>query len=1153
MSSSYDFSTEISTFINMINSQFEARTVLQARKSGADFKEAAMSFNLTNDILNATISTTEESHTITIPVPYKKDGIVFIRNNEVERAVCNYYMMETDRIITYLDAIQNIFIGDYSGLVTTVPVKKTIFVQQLAYAVLNNNLSVIVYNLQKAINEVVNKMPLHETAMNSWMMNNRLMIVDPVFDSLMDPTERLNYQVDKNRKFFDRGWTSIGLSDGSLADKNYILMEDIRKCAPFGLRHHNPQRNLYSTLGMKGDETQRVVSRFSHNLAKEGIARKGWNWFTVYMDIPETFEDQITVDIRHAGKAITRERRFQCFGEPMIKEGQKLRVGTPMTRCPDGEVECFKIKADKAWVSKIVKAETVVGGQKREVYNVIVTFQRKLKDGTKITNTHGNKGIIRLKDLGYAIDPVTNKPRKIDVIVSAKTIGKRKNFGQLLEALYNEVEDRKETIKVPEFGTKTVWTKDGPAVTSDVRVREIKRPVIIEDDSVADLDTVKATLVEHGFPEDLTWEVDTYAKPEEGETTRAVCGTVFWGVSKDVEDQLWDYDDTVKTNGRDLRTAGLKFSTVEFKALETIFGKDNAILREVLTYTQGTEVIEESLKMLRSKTGVLPTDVPVKSVYEVKEIDQSGGTMFSKESLEGTVADEFYNPEGMVLQLPVLYQTAVAHKRDDNYEGPVVLFEGQYDKSKYHGIYLTDKIYVPSGAMRRSWRHSTGMYGMSEISVLLNNIIAMSNRYREEPENTYRLTALYRMISVYFSRVAKTVGTKRGEISNYAMSVRYPYSAKAVASLSTTLPPNVIEIHKDMADILKVSSGDIVITERFPCLGFMGIRPQKVHVTSDPMCKYTIRVSGNSLVSQNLDFDGDVIYAASFHSKEAKDALNKEWTNPNPACWQYTDWLNNRKGCPSIKCMSLDDYGISAFPLLTNEKHAEVVGKLTGVKAQTGPVIAMAYNLMRIMENAGVEVTNETEAGVEMFIEKAGQSVFEQKHGGQSLHDIVIDAICSGDVETLVEEGFDSEISRFICDVIASKAAKLGVYDLTSYHVKQIASGGSTIINRIVRTEHKIYFASRSALEGIRLLEHLDAGEVDLPSRIFKLTTSGKYNGRRTFLDNQRDNKLLGNIKDESLREVCSTLFRTIDESMGVVKPTTKKWPKRRESLWHLI
>jgi len=159
----------------------------------------------------------------------------------------------------------------------------------------NGNASVVAYRFQQAVNEIVNKMPLHQTEMNSYVMNNRLVVVDEEFDSLVTPAQRLEYQVNKARRYFARGWTSIGLSDGTLADKNYILKLDLRKLSPFGMKYHNPQRNLYSTLGMVGDELPIIHSQSSKDLLDRGITRKGWNLFTAFVDIPDIFEDQIVV------------------------------------------------------------------------------------------------------------------------------------------------------------------------------------------------------------------------------------------------------------------------------------------------------------------------------------------------------------------------------------------------------------------------------------------------------------------------------------------------------------------------------------------------------------------------------------------------------------------------------------------------------------------------------------------------------------------------------------------------------------------------------------------------------------------------------------------------------------------------------------------
>jgi len=1102
------FNNKVTTLINLIQSQFAARTTYQARKSNVDFKNCTFVPEVKNNTLYFTLVAGEESHIINVPLPYEESGIVFITSNEVKRAVSNYFDVTTNRILDYLDIIQNIFIGDYSNIVTTVPIKKAIFIQQLAHAIINNNISVVVYNLQKAINEVVNTMPLHETMMNSWLMNNRLIIIDPDFNTIVDPAEKLHYQIEKNKKYFEMGWTSIGLSDGSLASKNYILTEDLKRYTPFGMYHHNPQRNLYSTLGMDGDELPRMRTVSTQNLLNKGVTRKGWNWFTAYVDVPGTFEDQIIVDKRHATKFITRSRKIQCFGKVLVKKNQKLKYKVPLSIHPDGKIERYTIRADKSWVEDIHEHTVIVGGCERKLHTIVIKLKRNLKYGTKITNTHGNKGIIRLEDLGYAIDPITRERRKIDVIVSAKTIKKRKNYGQILEALLSDEYER-------------IHPNNND-------------PIVLPDDyKIDDINIVKDSFKTRGFNDDLTWSLDTYVKTPDGSPITAVCGTVFWGVIKDPEDQLWDNDATITINNNDLRTAGLKFSTVEFRALETRFGQNNAIMNEILTYTQGITHVKEMLKILQSKTGVLPKNVHKKSVYDVQEVDQSVGTMFTEEQLKNTVADDSYYNDGFILQLPVLYQTAIGWESSNFHEGGVTLWQGQYDPTKYKAIYLTNEIYVPNGILRRSWKHSSGLYGMSAIATLLNNIIVLSNRYRNDPENAIRLTMLYRSIGNYFTSVATMLGNKTGYISNYAMSVRYPFSVKAVAALNNNLPENTIEIHRDMANILDVANGDVVLVERFPCLGFMGIRVQKVVITDNPIARYVISVSNNSLVSQNLDFDGDVIYVASFHSSEAITLLKKEWENPNEACWKYIDILNKRKGVPRINCIGIDDYAIKTFPQLSCEEHAKIVEKLTGVKSHTGPVIALAYNIMRLTENSGSRFTPEIYAGIEMFIEKTGQSVFEQKHGDKSLHDIVIDAICTTDVETLIQEGFDPKIVVLICDIIKNKAAKLGVHDLKGYHDDRKKSGGSNIVNRIIRAENKIYFASRSVLEATALLEALNSEAVDIPSRLLKTTFSIKHNVP-TFLDKQNNSILLENIRNEHIRNICAKLFSSIDKLMGV-------------------
>jgi len=295
------------------------------------------------------------------------------------------------------------------------------------------------------------------------------------------------------------------------------------------------------------------------------------------------------------------------------------------------------------------------------------------------------------------------------------------------------------------------------------------------------------------------------------------------------------------------------------------------------------------------------------------------------------------------------------------------------------------------------------------------------------------------------------------------------------------LPRNTIEIHDEMAKKLGVKSGDVVIAERFPCLGFVSIRPVYVKVTSDPQCKYVIRSSGNSLCSMNLDFDGDTIFVASFSNPDSIMALRKEMKEPNELCEEAIERINAKK-IPVLKEMSLDNFDVHRFPIPNNEEHADLVRKATGVKSHTGPVIALAYNLMRIVEKNVPYDRMEEHVNLELLLDFLGNTVFKQKHGIKSLQEEATDAICTANVDEMVNLGFDRAPSQLLCDLIRKEAAATGINDLVGYHEFIKSVGGSKIINRIVRMKNKIYFATRSRLGPFKLFEYLQADPVDLPS-----------------------------------------------------------------------
>jgi len=601
--------------------------------------------------------------------------------------------------------------------------------------------------------------------------------------------------------------------------KNYILKADLRDYTAFGVRHHNPIRNLYSTLGMKGPEPAFVVSESARELEDQGIVRGGWNWMTVFLDLPDNFEDQILVDSRHAGKTVSYRRSFTIYGEEAVEEGDNILKGRILGINEDESPVIFDIDCDHAKVLECKDGEVPFDGKAQPVRYVTLEVVYSFKEGFKITNQHGNKGIVRLADLG-TVD-VNGVTVPIDVIVSAKSIQKRKNFGQVLEALATVAGRGNERIVVP-------------------------------DDCEVTIEQLQETLKVAGISEDGTFE----AKTPWG-TFNTLAGFVHWGVIKTPEEQLWEGRDVWTTNQKGLRTRGNKISTIEIKALTTLLGQGSKVVQEILSHQQGVSEVREMLHVLEGIRGkykdTLPTVEPDAFVY----VPAGMGTFHDEQRLVGTVADEVLFPQGCYLKLPFTLSVQIPLER---WKGTII--EGIAGKNAYEGgddcrTMEFDRILIPSAALRQPWKHPTGMMGLSDIATQLNQILESIDRLKFGEVKEEQVSA---MVFRYLHNVARTLSLKTGKISQYLMAVRYPWSSKATAALGHGLEDNWVEIHKDMARDLKVQTGDYILVERFPCLGFMSTRIQRVVVTDDPECKYVIRVSNNSLVSMNLDFDGDVIY-----------------------------------------------------------------------------------------------------------------------------------------------------------------------------------------------------------------------------------------------------------------------------------------------------
>jgi hypothetical protein len=966
-----------------------------------------------------------------------------MKNGDVIRVLCDFWLKREQRRLNFHEIVEIILCDEVNqinpGLVSGAPVlKKIIRSFERGYEVYTISVA------QRLINEVIFRMPLHETDLNSWAMNRRLIIIDPVFESIRDPNNRLEYQVQKNLEYYEKfGWTTIGLSDGVLADKNLILTTNIRKLAPFA-EFHNPQRNLYSTLSMKGDELPRIRSKSMQKLMDRGISRKGWNLNTAILDTPLNFEDQILVDNSLKKFSHTVTRRFIVYGDKVrVKKGDEVKFNDVLAFAGDGQPIRMNLRCDEAKVLRIRKDATTLDGNPTPIIIITVEGRRFLREGSKFSNCHGNKGVVKFVDLGVAIDPRTGKEEKIHVMISGKSIEKRKNFGQIPEMLVNALNPGND-------------------------------PIVVEDKFWSEKINLKSKLKAAGLPEDGTRIIHTYC----GEF-QAIVGEMFWGVIKDPEDQYWDDEKTEITNNRELRTSGLKFSHVELKALVTRFGPANPINKEVLSYAQGVEILQDEIRIIKSCQGELPEGYPTVDAKNIGFVDTGSGIFHNLDEIKGTIVDDEYLPEGFILRLPCYFQAIVSKEDMDEFTlGTPQEVEDREGKE----IYEYNTIFIPNALMRRCWRHGSGKWGLNTVGIHLNAIVSASRRFIHTQSSVDEME-IARAVSRYFLFVTRMMGTKRGELSMYGMAVRYPHSARATATLADNLPKDTIEIYREMAQKLGVKNGDVGLVERFPCLGFQSIRPQYIKVTTDPMCKYVIRASGNSLTSESLDFDGDTLFIASFHSPQAVDRLQQEMKNPNKLCKDAIE-SHNAKKIPEIREMTLDDFSISHFPEPNNEEHAMLVRRATGVKSHTGPVIALAYNLMRIVERNVPYTSLEEHVHLELLLDFLGNTVFKQKHGIKSLQEEATDAICTANVEEMVSLGFDRHPSQLLCDLIRKEAFSLGVKDLVSYHkfIKKV--GGSKIINRIVREKNRVYFATRSKLGPFKLLDHLKSPAVDLPSHM---------------------------------------------------------------------
>ena len=1000
-----------------------------ARLNGSNNTAYISDISVSESVLWISFTLKENTQTISIPIPelYSNGNYIITTQSGASRPVGSWLIDKIE--YSYWQLMEWLFTKRVDKYLPTSSEKP--YVERLLSSFNYNQAPLVFRNLQRIIDDFVNGLPLVGTDMQAWAMCNRVQVIDPEW-GVLTPKQALKYQSDLNREMFP--WTSLGQSDSGMCN-NTLLTVDVRKTIPFGIAHHNPRRNLYQTLGMKGDEIPHVMSATEKSLADKGIVRHGWSLMTVFLDLPLNYEDQIIVSNRLADLFVEEERKYICYGNVIVEEGDETFFLHPLSIEPDGTIVKFDMEADSAVVKSIESTQVNFNGTKTKVKSITIKLKRLFKDGLKLTNRHGNKGVISLADTGVVHDPVRGDI-PIDIIVSAKSVTKRKNFGQLLEALTTLVHGKTE--------------------------------IVVNDNAVCHIDKIADILEEGGYNRDGTCNITT-----QWGNFKAVSGWVHWGCIKTPEDQVWTRYNTQRTDNNDLRVAGNKFSHIEARALVTMFGPGNAVLREILNHRQGHDIVFEMLRILDTMRGNFPK-LPEITYDKITPIDQKEGFFHNLADFSGSVADTNFYEHGFYIKLPDNLKYVITDLGNGKFgEGLVNNFDSGMDK-----------IMAPPSKYRLTWKHQSGKYGLSDIAALLNNIVRVIHQYKSGEATKEHLShAIY----MYFHGINRSVSTKNGAISNFCMSVRYPWTVKGTAAVSDNLDKNEIEIHTSLAKNLGVFTGDFVLVERFPCLGFMSLRVQRVKVTDDPNCRYVIRVSGNSLTSQALDFDGDVLYLMSFHTVEANDVLRTEFYRPSKARMESYDESSNRKPVITHE-MNLEQYDLEVFPHVTAEQNAEIVAGLTGIKRGTGTIIALCYNLMRILERNVGYTDLDISVALEKLLDKVANSVFSMKHAGRSLEAECREAICTANEEKMLDLGLDPIASKILADIIIKKAKEVGVdkSSLNEYFQTSEENGYPSIVNKIIRKDHRIWLTSRSNLHPITMLSNLETNPEDLTGWMYR-------------------------------------------------------------------
>jgi len=184
----------------------------------------------------------------------------------------------------------------------------------------------------------------------------------------------------------------------------------------------------------------------------------GKHLLTVHAIIPGVYKEQIVVSksAAHKLRCVIREKQVIVVPgwctktlEVRVKENDVVTYDDIVASYDDNGMILHTAHVDRAsTIESITQTKTHVSGQECIKLNIQYKRIHRLSAGDKITNRHGNKGIVRIVP-DNQMPLVDGQPA--EVVTNALATLTRRNPGQIVEAMLNKIGDDVGSAPVPHF------------------------------------------------------------------------------------------------------------------------------------------------------------------------------------------------------------------------------------------------------------------------------------------------------------------------------------------------------------------------------------------------------------------------------------------------------------------------------------------------------------------------------------------------------------------------------------------------------------------------------------------------------------------------------------------------------------------------------